>query len=203
MAKLGRVAAIGGGIAALASAGIALMAYRERKAEQPAYTIVDSEQAIEVRDYPALLLAESVATGDRLNALNVGFERIADYIAGRRRGQGAKDDAIALTAPILSDRTEREQWRTRLTLPGHYTAETLPAPGRAVSIVSLPPRRIAAVRFSGSAGDEALADHERVLRIWLAQHDYCPLGAAEHAYYNSPFVLPPLRHNEVWVPVAT
>jgi len=202
MAKLGRLAAIGGGLVALAGAGIALAAYRERKAEHPDYATIDADDAIEVRDYPALLVAEAIAPGDRLNALNAGFERLADYFAGKRRGPDDDGETVAMTAPVLSDRTERGQWRTRFILPSHYDAATMPAPGGGVSAAQLPARRLAAIRFAGSAGDEALADRERQLRVWLAQHGYTPEGAAEHAYYNSPFVPPPLRHNELWVPIA-
>lgn len=202
MAKLGRLAAIGGGLAALAGAGVALMAYRERKAEHPDYATIDADGAIEVRDYPALLVAETTVPGDRLNALNAGFERLADYFAAKRRGADAGDETIAMTTPVLSDRTERGQWRTRFILPARYDAATLPAPGDGVRTEELPARRLASIRFAGSAGDEALADRERQLRVWLAQHDYTPDGPAEHAYYNSPFVPPPLRHNEVLVPIA-
>lgn len=203
MARLGRLAAIGGGLAALAGAGIALMAYRERKAEQPDYTLVDSDDAIEVRDYPALLAAATVAPGDRLNALNAGFKRLADYFAGKHRASDAGDAAIAMTAPVLSDRTERGQWRTRFVMPAQYAAAAAPTPDDGVTVDPLPARRMAAIRFAGSAGDEALAEHERKLRVWLAQNGHTPAGPAEHAYYNSPFVPPPLRHNEVWVPVAS
>lgn len=202
MAKLGRLAAIGGGFAALAGAGVALMAYRERKAEQPDYTLVDADDAIEVRDYPALLVAETIVPGDRLNALNDGFRQLADYFAGKRRGPDADEETIAMTAPVLSDRTGRGQWRTRFVVPARYDATTLPMPGEGMRAEQVPPRRLAAIRFSGSAGDEALADQERRLRVWLAEQGYTPNGPAEHAYYNSPFVPPPLRHNEVLVPIA-
>lgn len=203
MAKLGRLAAIGGGFAALAGAGVALMAYRERKAEQPDYTLIDADDAIEVRDYPALLVAEAIVPGDRLNALNAGFERLADNFAGKHRGPDADGETIAMTAPVLSDRTGRGQWRTRFVVPACYDAATLPMPGEGVRTEQVPARRLASIRFSGSAGDEALVDHERRLRIWLAAQGYTPNGPAEHAYYNSPFVPPPLRHNEVLVPIAS
>jgi hypothetical protein len=204
MAKLGRIAAIGGGLVALAGAGAALIAYRERKAEHPDYAVIDSDDAIEVRDYPALLVAETVAPGDRLSALNAGFDRLSDYIAGRHRGphDPQAEEKIAMTAPVLADRNERGQWRTRFIMPAAYGLDTLPTPDGGVHLAELPARRMAAIRFPGSAGDEALADHERTLRLWLAEHGHPAAGPAEHAYYNSPFVLPPLRHNEVLVPVA-
>lgn len=205
MAKFGRIAAIAGGVAALAAGGVAVVTYRERKTEQPDYTLVDADGAIEVRDYPDLLIAETVAPGDRLSALNDGFKRLADYIFAKRRGPGdaAKpDEKIAMTAPVLSDRTTRGQWRTRFVMPAGHPANDLPTPDGGVSITRLPARRMAAIRFAGSAGDDALADNERKLRVWLAQHGFSPDGPAEHAYYNSPFVPPPLRHNEVLVPVA-
>jgi len=206
MAKLGRIAAIGGGLVALAGAGAALMAYRERKAEHPDYAVIDSDSDgdIEVRDYPALIVAETVAPGDRLSALNAGFDRLSDYIAGRHRGPGdpRPEEKIAMTAPILADRTERGQWRTRFVMPATYALDALPTPDVGVHVTELPARRMAAIRFPGSAGDEALAEHERALRFWLAEHGHAAAGPAEHAYYNSPFVPPPLRHNEVLVPVA-
>lgn len=205
MAKFGRIAAIAGGVAALAAGGVAVLTYRERKTEQPAYTLVETDGAIEVRDYPDLLIAETVAPGDRLSALNDGFKRLADYIFAKRRGPGddaGPDEKIAMTAPVLSDRTTRGQWRTRFVMPADVPANDLPTPDGGVSITRLPARRMAAIRFAGGAGDEALADNERKLRVWLAQHGFSPDGPAEHAYYNSPFVPPPLRHNEVLVPVA-
>jgi len=205
MAKLGRIAAIAGGVAALAAGGAAVVTYRERKTEKPDYAIVEADGDIEVRDYPDLLVAETVAPGDRLSALNDGFGRLADYIFAKRRGPGGSarpDEKIAMTAPVLSDRTERGQWRTRFIMPAGRAADDLPTPDAGVHTAALPARRMAAIRFAGSAGDESLADHERRLRVWLAQHGFSPDGPAEHAYYNSPFVLPPLRHNEVLVPVA-
>lgn len=107
-----------------------------------------------------------------------------------------------MTAPVLADRTERGQWRTRFVMPATYTLDSLPEPDSGVHTAAIPARRLAAIRFSGTAGDEALADHERQLRAWLAQHGYKVDGPAEYAFYNSPFVAPPLRHNEVLVAVA-
>jgi hypothetical protein len=205
MARFGRIAAIAGGVAALAAGGVAVLTYRERKTEQPDYSLVETDGAIEVRDYPDLLIAETIAPGDRLSALNDGFRRLADYIFAKRRGPGddaRPDEKIAMTAPVLSDRTTRGQWRTRFVMPAGQPANGLPTPDGGVSINRLPARRMAAIRFAGSAGDDALADNERKLRVWLAQHGFSPDGPAEHAYYNSPFVPPPLRHNEVLVPVA-
>ena len=202
MAKLGRIAAIGGGLIALAGATAALVAYREKSVEKPAYAAVETDDAIEVRDYPALVVAETVTPGDRLSALNEGFEALSDYISARRRGAGAKGERIAMTAPVLTDRTERGQWRTRFIMPARYTLESLPEPAAGVNTATIPARRLAAIRFSGTAGDEALAEQERQLRVWLAQHGYTADGPAEYAFYNSPFVAPPLRHNEVLVPVT-
>ena len=202
MAKLGRIAAIGGGLVALAGATAALLAYREKSVEKPTYATVETDDAIEVRDYPALVIAETVMPGDRLSALNQGFEALSDYIFARRRGADADAQRIAMTAPVLTDRTERGQWRTRFVMPVRYTLESLPEPAAGVATTTIPARRRAAIRFSGTAGDEALADHERQLRVWLAQHGYKADGPAEYAFYNSPFVAPPLRHNEVLVPVA-
>ena len=151
------------------------------------------------------MVAETTDIGDRATSLRSGFRRLAGYIFAKHRGgsgQGGADDSpIAMTAPVLTDRAEAGVWRTRFVMPARYRRHMLPRPGSGVTIASLPARRVAAIRFAGRAGDDALNAHERDLRLWLARHKFRPVGAAEYAFYNSPMVPAPLRRNEVLIPI--
>ncbi len=195
-----RIAAIGGGLIALTGAATALLKLREKSVEQPDYISVETDGAIEVRDYPSMLVVETMTSGERDHALGEGFRRLAAFIFAKKRGEGASDEPIAMTAPVLQDRSGG-RWRTRFVMPAKVTSGTLPTPAAGVGSDTLAPRRVAAIRFGGVAGDEALRTRERMLREWLVDNGYVPAGAAEYAFYNSPMIAPPLRRNEVLIPI--
>jgi len=196
MAKWGRWAAAGGALVA-AGAAYALFVRKEKQAEQPVYRVVESDGAIELRDYPELLVAETVAPGPRRTALDRGFARLADYIFAKRRSGGR----IAMTAPVFSAPAGAESWRTRFVMPGGSDETTLPAPQAGVGIARVPARRVAALRFNGTPDDAVLARREADLRAWLKARDLPSDGDVEHAFYNSPFVPGTLRRNEVLIAI--
>ena len=172
---------------------------QEKAVEKPLFTVEQEDGVFSIRRYPALLVAETVSTGERLTALNTGFNRLAAFIFAKDRPDGDRR-RIAMTAPVLSDRVAGG-WRTRFVMPGKFTRDTLPHPGKDTMVDLLPGWRVAAIRFSGMASDASLAEHEQRLRDWLATRRLTAAGPAEYAFYNSPFVPGPLRRNEVMVPL--
>jgi len=89
-------------------------------------------------------------------------------------------------------------WTVRFIMPSNYQLETLPPPlGDDVSLSQVPAARRAAIRFSGVATDALIAEHERLLRAWLADKQLTPVEPPEYAYYNDPFTPGFLRRNEV------
>lgn len=186
---------VGGTVIAAAATYYAL----ERASEQPPYTSVEKDGAFEIRDYPELVVAETRAIGAREPALTAGFSRLADYIFAKRRGDngGSGGEKISMTAPVLST-LQDGSWRTQFVMPSKFTLETLPAPADNVALAKRPARRVAALRFSGSPDDAALAEREAELRRWLAARGMNG-GAVEYAFYNSPFIPGPLRRNEVLI----
>lgn len=186
---------IAGGLGATALIGAGAFYLNERSSEQPPFTPVERDGAIELRDYPELLVAETVAMGERKRALDSGFDKLFGYIFAKSRG----GERIAMTAPVLSDDRGGE-WRTRFVMPAKYDRATLPPPGPAVAIATRPARRVAAIRFAGRADDRMLAEREAALRAWMAGRDL-RAGGVEHAFYNSPFIPGPLRRNEVMIEV--
>lgn len=189
---------VGAGVAAAIAAGLgyALLFNSDEEVE---FATILRDGAFSVRDYPQLTVAETVAQGLRESALALGFLALANYIDGKGRG----GPRIGMTAPVLADGDDDGRgWRTRFVMPARFTPETLPAPGEGVSIRSLPPRRVAAMRFAGEPADSALVRHETGLRYWMETHGLRAAGPVEHAFYNSPFVPGILRRNEVLIPLA-
>lgn len=87
--------------------------------EEPAYRSVATEGAFEIRDYPALIVAEVSVTGEQKEAARKGFRLLAAYIfGGNRRKQSiamtapvtqeTAGETIAMTAPVTKTRTAEE-----------------------------------------------------------------------------------------------
>jgi DNA gyrase inhibitor GyrI len=195
--RIGRWIAAGLGIAAI---GVAAVYAQSRNTEEPEFVAVRADGDFELRDYPALVVAEVTSTGNRQRASGASFRRLAAYIFAQDRPQGG--ESIAMTAPVLQQETGAGQWQMRFVMPAKYTLATLPPAPSDIALTEVPARRMAAVRFSGNGSADDLAAREAQLRQWLEGQGIAPLGEAEYAFYDAPMVPGPLRRNEVLIPVA-
>ncbi|TMM50362.1 SOUL family heme-binding protein [Qipengyuania marisflavi] len=205
--KIWKIVAAGLGLVAVG--GAAAFAQYRSGTEQPDYETLASEDAFELRAYPPLIVAEVTHTGDRRRALNAGFRTLASYIFAQDR-PGAEiamtspviqDEPIAMTSPVLQDGSQNGSWRTRFVMSAKYTLDTLPEAPEYITLTTMPARKVAAVRFNGTGSSNDLEEREAALRAWIASRDLKPDGPAEFAFYDAPMVPPPLRRNEVLVPV--
>jgi DNA gyrase inhibitor GyrI len=180
--------------------------------EEPRYTLVEKSGAFEVRDYPPLIVAETAAKGERYAAINQGFRALADYIFGNNLAAEKvamtapvtqqAGDKIAMTAPV-TQQGAGDAWTVQFIMPSTYTMETLPKPKNPdVQIKSFPGERVAVIRFSGVADDTMLADKTAELKAMMESRKLTATGPLRFAFYNPPWVLGPLRRNEIMIPVA-
>ena len=195
--KAARWIAAGAGLAAVGAAA----AYAQyRQTEEPDFAVMRADGDFELRDYPALIVAEVSNVGSRERASGASFRRLAAYIFAQDRPEGG--EKIAMTAPVLQEETRPGEWRMRFVMPSRYTLATLPPAPDDITLAEMPPRRMAAVRFSGNGGQRDLALMEARLRDWMMGQGLMPAGEAEFAFYDAPMVPGPLRRNEVLIPVA-
>lgn len=181
--------------------------------EEPAFTVAFQEGDFEVRDYPALVVAEVSVSGSRDEASNAGFRLLAGYIFGgntRRQSiamtapvvqERASGETIAMTAPVIQS-GEGGAWIVRFTMPSTYTLETLPTPNDArVRLIQMPASRYAVVRFSGLSRPADVERRTEALRTFMARQQLRAAGSASLARYDPPWTLLFMRRNEVWIPV--
>lgn len=202
------LAAIGGFVAAAIGATLGGWVWYTSSVEQPAYVSVKLDGAVEVRDYPDLVIAAVATTGDRWEAVRQGFGPLARYIFAKERG----GESIAMTAPVTQRPkgstddagVESRDWTIRFVMPSTYRLDTLPAPANpAVHLEPLPAARRVAIRFSGVATDELLAAKTTELRAWIERNGLIPDGPPTYAYYNDPWTPGFLRRNEVIFDLAS
>lgn len=180
--------------------------------EEPAFRTVAQDGAFEVRDYPALVVAEVTVTGGQKEAANKGFRLLAGYIFGGNKrkqsiamtapvAQQPAGETIEMTAPVTQTRTSGA-WVVRFTMPSHFSLKTLPEPNDARVRLSLaPPARFAVVRFSGLADPDDVAAKTAELEGWMRHRHLRMAGPASLSQYDPPWTLWFMRRNEVMIPI--
>lgn len=205
--KMTILVAVGSFVGVLLLAAIAWIVV-VNSVETPQYEVVASDGQIEIRDYPSMIVAEVARSGPRGEAVSEGFGPLARYIFAKdRSGESVSmtapvtQERIAMTAPVTQSATESGDWAVRFIMPSKYTLETLPEPANdEVTLREVPPRRMAAIRFSGVANDKLIEENETRLRTWLEGREAQPAGTPPiYAYYNDPFTPGFLRRNEVLI----
>ncbi|HSN71119.1 MAG TPA: heme-binding protein, partial [Steroidobacteraceae bacterium] len=116
----------------------------------------------------------------------------------------ARAEKIAMTAPVTQQAAgSDETWTVSFVMPAQYTLDTLPIPDDArVQLAEVPARVVAVRRYSGTWSQRRYQRELGELREALKRDGVVIIGEPIFARYNSPFSLPPLRRNEIWIEVA-
>jgi len=180
--------------------------------EEPSFRLVKKEKDFEIRDYAPVIVAEVTLSGDAIRARNAGFRPLAEYIfAEDRKGEKIAMTApvtqvprekIAMTAPVTQAPSQGETWTIGFTMPAKYTMDTLPAPANPnVRLTEQPIKRMAVIRFSGTAGPEQMEKKREELMARLAKEGLNAISQPTFAFYDAPWTPPFMRRNEVMVEV--
>lgn len=194
----------GVGVGAALLGGAAFYYFREKSAAEADHRVLESDGDHQLRDYPALAVAETVVGGPRKDALRQGYRLLSDYLATAGLSLALpvmqdSGDPMASDPPLFDDELEGA-WRTRFVMP--QGKADLPDPPEGIELVELPARKVGVVGFAGRPTDELLKEQEERLRGWLAKRGEKADGEPEYAFYNSPLIPGPLRRNEVWLAIS-
>ncbi|GAB2295395.1 hypothetical protein Dimus_029567 [Dionaea muscipula] len=197
--------------------------------ETPKYEVLQSTDEYEIRLYSSAVVAEvtydpAEMKGDK----DGGFMILANYIGAVGKPQNTRPEKIAMTAPVVTKATgaggegeeiamtapvvtkagqESDQNKLvtmQFILPSKYRKpEEAPKPlDERVVIREEGEKKYAVVMFSGVATDKVVADKVEKLRKSLERDGHKVIGDYLLGRYNPPWTLPPLRTNEVMIPVA-
>ncbi len=182
--------------------------------EEPGFMSILREGDFEIRQYPALVVAEVEIAGAQKEAASSGFRLLAGYIFGGNKPKQriamtapvtqspAAGTRIAMTAPVAQTQSDGG-WVVRFTMPHNYTLQTLPEPDdKRVQLRTIAPMRFAVLRFSGVAKPELVKQKASELASWVTTHHLHSSGPWSLAQYNPPWTLGFLRRNEVMIPIG-
>ena len=191
-----------GGVLAVVGAAFFVSKKVAEHTEEPDYETVRTDGDIEIRDYDAMIVAETIKSGYHEKARRIGFETLAEYIfAGNRSGK-----KIAMTAPVLQQLSESDGktkgWAIRFVMPKKFTKATLPAPASDdVTIRELPSKRVVAIRFNGNFTASLASKKLMVLYNYIADENMKQKGDPEYAFYNPPWTPGFMKRNEILIEV--
>ena len=177
--------------------------------EEPPHSLVERVGDVEIRRYASRIAADTTVSGDAYEARGEGFRRLAGYIFGGNRGRtriemtapvAQSGERIAMTAPVAQG-ADASGSVIRFFLPAGLIDPPKPNDDR-VRIVPVPAETVAVLRFSGLATDTAIATQRTTLLATLAGTRWRPAADFATWFYDPPWTLPPLRRNEVAVPVT-
>ena len=200
-------------LAALVVVAVAGPARSAMATEQPQYKVTVKFDAFEVRDYAPYLVAETEVEGDRQEAGNLGFRRLAGYIFGKNSGskeiamtapvaQSEAGTKIAMTAPVVQAPSGAGRFTVQFMMPAQYGLEDLPKPDdAAIRFRQMPARRVAAITYSGTWSERRYLDHLEKLRAAMRREGLEAIGEPVWARYDPPFKPWFLRTNEILVEV--
>jgi hypothetical protein len=189
-----------------------------RSTAEPNYSVQQSEDRFEVREYETLVVAETLVDASFEDAGNIAFRRLFGYISGDNAAASEIDmtapvmaldenrsdgEEISMTAPVTGQQTPRG-WRYAFVLPSEYTLASAPVPiNSEVSLKQVPARKVAVVRYSGSRSKAAYQENLKLLQQWMRQNGLEADSLPRLAGYDPPWTLPFLRRNEVMIDIKS
>jgi len=187
--------------------------YVSSRVEKTEYTLIESKKDYEIRLYPEHIVAQTTVKGNYQDALSEGFRIVAGYIFGGN----TKKESIAMTSPVIEKKStsqsiamtapvtasvEGESRTIAFGMPRSYTLETLPTPNDSrVKIITIPEKKMAAIRFSGYRSDDSVQAKKQKLLSALEKDNVRVIGELQYAGYNAPWTPPWMTRNEVLVEI--
>ena len=168
------------------------------KLEEQKYDLIRSLDSFEIRLYDNTIQARFITKDDGSYSPSNGFRTIAGYIfGGNNSGQ-----KIAMTAPVItgSPVDANGTYEIAFVMPKAYDKIKLPKPNSPnVEIVDRELDSVATISFGGWATGSRVKKFQKKLDNWISQQGLKKIGNFMVAQYNSPWALPPFRHNEIMV----
>lgn len=166
--------------------------------ETPKYVVIRTLGDVEIRKYPALLLATARGEAGL-------FSLLFNYISGANNASSKismtapviTPEKIAMTSPVFSD-TESMSF----IVPSKYTRENVPKPTDPhITITEQAEKKLAVLRFSGWGRSSTVEKKTRLLLDTLRRNNVQIMGEVILMRYDPPFTPWFLRRNEVAVEV--
>ena len=168
--------------------------------ESAEYTVLKSDGAIELREYPDLMMA-TTDMGSRIQGGDGSFGRLFQYISGGNEDK----QKVAMTTPVFTEqKSDQASGQMGFVIPKDVAAATIPKPASGqVRLTKRPGGKFAVIRFAGRFDLEVQKKQQSKLEAWLENEGMEAIGEPEVASYDPPWTPGPLRRNEILIRIGS
>lgn len=164
--------------------------------ESAPYKVIESDDNIEIREYPDLVLA-STESNLKARGNDGSFMRLFRYISGNNESE----QKIEMTTPVFMEAGSDEvKGKMGFVMPQEVASTGAPSPKASdVKIRTRKGGHFVVIRFSGVLDNKLAKSQEGKLREWMKSRDLQGAESYERAGYDPPFKPGPLRRNEILI----
>ena len=174
-----------------------LFAFKSEKIEMPAYSVIKKYGSMEIRQYPNMIVAQTMLMqSTQEQKMSGGFRTIAGYIFGGND----RNQKIAMTAPVVMKMGDTASMY--FMMPKQYNSTQLPKPNSSkVEIVNERARVLAVIRFGGFSSEMKIEKYKNKLAAIISENNLKTTGPYMYMGYNAPWDVIN-RRNEVAIEVV-
>ena len=164
----------------------------------PEYSVISKTNNIEIRMYEKIKLISTIETQPYKHATYSGFRTLAKYIFGNN-----KDNIeIPMTAPVITSAPDEINIEISFVVNKKYDLETLPEPNsKKITFKEIEFGRVAVISFGLWATPKRIKKNITKLEKYLLENSIQHSSEFLVAQYNSPWVMPPFRKNEILISI--
>ncbi len=176
---------------------VAILAFKPNNIEMPTYRVIKNYGDVEIREYPAMVVAQTNLTqSSQEQRMNNGFRTIAGYIFGGNE----RNQKIAMTAPVVMKMGDTASMY--FMMPKKYSTSELPKPNsNKVEIVEERARVLAVIRYGGFSSEKKIEKYKNKLADIISKNHLNTTGPYMYMGYNAPWDVIN-RRNEVAIEVV-
>lgn len=157
--------------------------------EQQKYSLIKKLDNLEIRKYQKCTMATVEINADYEAASSLGFRPLVTYIS---------QNNIAMTAPVLQQKTKSDTWLVSFVMPEGMQLSDLPvSPNLNIKLHEVEEYVAAVLTFKGITSKQKIREKESELKELVNKYKLNSFGEILVARFDPPWKPGFLRHNEV------
>ena len=171
---------------------------KAEKVDEPSYELINKFEAIEIRQYKKIIVATTIKKSSYKDATYSGFRTLANYIFGNND----KEVKIPMTAPVITTMPNNESIEITFIMSADYSLDNLPKPhSDDILFKEITLGKVAVIKFGMWATPKRIMKMKGELEKYLFENNIQTSSDYLVAQYNSPWVIPPFRRNEIIISI--
>ena len=171
---------------------------KAEKVDEPSYELINKFESIEIRQYKKIIVATTIKKSSYKDATYSGFRTLANYIFGNND----KEVKIPMTAPVITTMPNNESIEITFIMSADYSLDNLPKPhSDDILFKEITLGKVAVIKFGMWATPKRIMKMKGELEKYLFENNIQTSSDYLVAQYNSPWVIPPFRRNEIIISI--